>query len=107
VQYLFDPISLSVIQHGQEMGFFKDSHFEQSMGVPLCAEDEQVKDFYERLTFVLSHSTKSQLVILFINEKDNASIRQRESNHKVLQFFSFKENESLKTFKIHSSQNLI
>ena len=107
MQYPFDPISLSVIQHGQEMGLFKDSHFVQSMGVPLCAEDEQIKDFYKRLTFVLSHSTKSQLVILFINEKENSSIIQRESNQKVLQFFSFKENEALKTFQIHKHLVLV
>ncbi|MEI7441089.1 MAG: hypothetical protein WCK43_05585 [bacterium] len=107
MQYPFDPNSLSVIQHSQEMGLFKDIHFEQSMGVPLCAEDEQVKDFYERLTFVLSHSTKAQLVVLFINEKENASLVQRESNQKVLQFFSFKENEALKTFQIHKHLILV
>ena len=107
MQYPFDPISLSVLQEGQGMGLFIDSGFEQSMGVPLCAEDEQINDFYERLTFVLNHSTKSQLIVLFVNEKENASLIQRESNKRVLQFFSFKENESLKYFQINNHFLLI
>lgn len=97
MQYPFDLISLSVAEKLRES--FSGQSFVESMGVPLLAEDEQIKDFYERLLSVLSSTPHAQLIFLFVNEKENASSELKISNQRVLEFFSFQKNETLKVLR--------
>ncbi len=96
MQYPFDPISLSVIGKLNEYSSFQKTSFFESMGIPLLAEDEQIECFYERLLYVLSFVSQPQLVFLFVNEKEDSSLQVKESNKRLLEFFSFEDHESLK-----------
>ncbi len=107
MQYPFDPISLSVLKKLNSHLSFQSEIFFESMGIPLLAEDEQIKDFYERLVHVLSQVTKSQLVLLFVNQKQESSLQIKESNKRVLDFFSFEENEWLKIYHHKNHQIII
>jgi hypothetical protein len=96
VQYPFDPISLSVLGKLSEYSSFQNASFFESLGIPLLAEDEQIEFFYKRVLYVLSFVPQPQLVFLFVNEKEDSSLQVKESNKRVLDFFSFEKHEVLK-----------
>ena len=97
MQYPFDFISLAVADKLKDV--LSRQYFVESMGIPLLAEEEQIKPFYEKLVSVLSRTSHSQLVFLFINEKENASVQVRSSNKRVLDYFSFQKEEMLKLLR--------
>lgn len=90
MNYPYDPIALSALEElkGNSSEEWNSQVFFESMGVPLMAEDKLLAGFLQNLDQALSASHKKQLIIFFINQRENSSSEDKASNQNVLKLLS-------------------
>jgi hypothetical protein len=87
MQYEIDPISKKVAASLIGSGVGAET-INQSLGIPLMAEGERVENLWKTLHIALEKTKLSQLLIVFVNERESDGKEVRDSNIETLRFFA-------------------
>ncbi len=93
MQYEVDQISWQAVEYLKTHLKKGESPFFESLGIPLLAEAERVENLWKTLQLALSNTERSQLVIAFVNQRENETEETTDSNVKTLEFFSVSKDD--------------
>jgi len=83
-----DPIASEALNFLEDICTRHQLSFDESVGVPLLAEGTRVEQMWHTLQLASERTTKRQLFILFINQRESEGLENSDLNYKTLDFFS-------------------